>query len=454
MERNITDIFVSYLHGLNCTSLPDAAFEQARLCLLDFEGVAIAGNRILEEQGSAFLAFVRKQGGTVSIVGRQEKTTMQNAAFLNAMAAHITELDDGHRKGQIHLGASIISALLPVAEVEGLSLEDVLRGIVVGYEAAVRLAMAMNPAHKLRGYHTSGTCGAIGVAVAVASAMKASRDVLKDVVSAATASASGLLELQEDRSELKPYNLAHATVGGITAAYCGMAGFRGPEDAIGGRRGLLAVLSDDPHTRYLTEFDEPCCQIERIYRKPYAACRHAHSAIEAALVLREKAGLSPTDIQRIRIETYGMAIAGHDHKSVTGVQSANMSIPFSVALAVVRGSAGLDDYSEATVRDEEILRLADKVCIVEDHEISSWLPERRAARVTIFAQGQSFVQLVEYPKGEPENPMSYNEVLNKFIDCSLYAGLNVASIHRVVSSITENISGSISDLLSHLIPYL
>ena len=413
MERNITDIFVNYLHALGRSRLPDAVLEQARLCLLDFESVAAAGSRILEEKESTFLSLVHKQGGSVSIVGRLEKTTMQNAAFLNAMAAHITELDDGHRKGQIHLGASVIAALLPVAEVEGLAREDVLRGIVVGYEAAVRLAMAMNPAHKLRGYHTSGTCGAVGAAVAIATAMKVSRDVLKAVVSAAASSASGLLELQEDSSELKPYNLAQAAVGGMTAAYCGLAGFRGPEDALGGRRGFLAVLTDDPHTRYLTDFNEPYCQIEKVYRKPYAACRHAHSAIEAALYLKEKAGFSVGDIEDVLVETYDMAIAGHDHKTVKGIQSAKMSIPFSVALALVKGNAGLDSYSTESVFDAVILRLADKVSLVEDSEITSWFPEKRAARVTIVMKDCSFTHLVEYPKGEPENPMSEGELTSR-----------------------------------------
>ena len=243
---------------------------------------------MLEKQGASFLTSVFKQGGDVSIIGFEQRTTLQNAAFLNAMSAHITELDDGHRAGQIHLGASIISALLPVAEVEELSEEAVLRGIVVGYEAAIRLAMAMNPAHKLRGYHTSGTCGTIGVAAAIAAAMQFSREQMKVAVSAATASASGLLELQEDESELKPYNLAHAAVGGITAAYCALAGFKGPDDAIGGKRGLLTVMTENPRLKYLCEFEEPYLQIERIYRKLYAACRHAHSAIEAALTLKNQ----------------------------------------------------------------------------------------------------------------------------------------------------------------------
>ena len=379
---NITDIFVDYLYGLSVSDLREEAVEQARLCLIDYKGVTAAGAKILKKQGDAFLGRVLKQGGNVSVFGFQEKTTLHNAAFLNTMSAHMAELDDGHRAGQIHLGASIISALLPVAEVESLAEDAVLRGIVVGYEAAIRLAMAVNPAHKLRGFHTSGTCGTIGVAVAVAAALKFTREQMKVAVSAATASASGLLEMQENESELKPFNLAHAAVAGITAAYCALAGFKGPDDAIGGKRGFLSVMTENPKIQYLSEFNEPYLQIERIYRKLYAACRHAHSAIEAAISMRNEYSIDPASISSILIETYGMAIKGHDQKDIKGIQSAKMSIPFCVALALKTGGAGLGDYNESNLSDEEIHRLMGLIQIVEDPEISSWLPGKRAARVS------------------------------------------------------------------------
>lgn len=410
---NITDIFVDYLYGLSVSDLRAEAVEQARLCLLDYKGVTAAGAKILKKQGDTFLDRVLKQGGNVSVIGFKEKTTLQNAAFLNAMSAHMAELDDGHRAGQIHLGASIISGLLPVAEIESLTEDAVERGIVVGYEAAIRLAMAVNPAHKLRGYHTSGTCGTVGVAVAIAAAMKFTREQMKVAVSAATASASGLLEMQEDESELKPYNLANAAVGGITAAYCALAGFKGPDDAIGGKRGFLSVLTENPRILYLTEFKENYLQIETVYRKLYAACRHAHSAIEAVLILRDKYGINPGSVSSIRIETYGMAIKGHDHTDIKCLQSAKMSIPFSVALALKTGRAGLGDYNERNLADKEIHRLMGLVRIVEDPEISSWLPGKRAARMTIESAGNSFTTCVEYPKGEPENPITESEIIEK-----------------------------------------
>ena len=410
---NITDRFVDYLYGLSVSDLRVEAIEQARLCLLDYKGVANAGAKMLEKKGSDFLSRVHNQGGEVSVVGFRQKTTLHNAAFLNAMSAHMAELDDGHRAGQIHLGASIISAILPVAEVENLTDDAILRGIVVGYEAAIRLAMAVNPVHKLRGYHTSGTCGTIGVAMAIAVALQFSRGQMEAALSAAVASASGLLEMQEDDSELKPYNLAHAAVAGITAAYCALAGFKGPDDAIGGKRGFLSVLTDNPKLQFLTEFDEPYLQIEMVYRKLYAACRHAHSAIEAAISLKEQFSIDPASISSILVETYGMAIKGHDHKEIKGIQSAKMSIPFSVALALKQGSAGLNDYNEKNLADPEILHLTRMVDIIEDPEISSWLPRKRAAQVTIVSHGESYVSCIEYPKGEPENPLTESEIIKK-----------------------------------------
>ena len=236
---------------------------------------------------------------------------------------------------------------------------------------------------------------------------------MKVAVSAATASASGLLEMQENESELKPFNLAHAAVAGITAAYCALAGFKGPDDAIGGKRGFLSVMTENPKIQYLSEFNEPYLQIERIYRKLYAACRHAHSAIEAAISMRNEYSIDPASISSILIETYGMAIKGHDHKDIKGVQSAKMSIPFSVALALKTGGAGLGDYNESNLSDEEIHRLMDLIQIVEDPEISSWLPGKRATRVTIESADKAFSSCVEYPKGEPENPIIESEIIKK-----------------------------------------
>ena len=415
--QNLSDIFVGNLYRIVQNGVPEAVREQARLCLHDYSACAMGGAKMMKEETKKFFDIVAPQGGNVSVIGFDQKTTLHNAAFIQAMNVHATELDDGHRLGMIHLGASIISALLPVAEVERLSNEDVLLGIVVGYEAAIRTAMAMQPSHKVRGYHTSGTCGTIGAAMSIAAAMHMPKQIMKTALSAATASASGLLEMQEDESQLKPYNLAHAAVGGITAAYAAKTGFVGPNDPLGGKRGLLAVMSENAKIEPLTDFSTVPYEIMRIYRKPYAACRHCHPAIEAALWLKENYNLHIEDIASIDIETYKLAVAGHDHTDIQGVASAKLSTPFSVALALFKSTANLNDFCQETISNELILSLTQKVKVHINDELTSWSPQKRAAIVKITnLRGEILCHEVDYPKGEPENPMTRAEVESKYFD--------------------------------------
>lgn len=423
--QKITDIFIDNLYKIVQEGIPDEVREQAKLCLIDYMACATGGSKMMEAECERFFRVVNPQGGNVSVIGFDYETTLHNAAFIQAMNVHATELDDGHRLGMIHLGASILSALLPVAEVEQLPIDDVLLGVVVGYEAAIRTAMAMQPSHKVRGYHTSGTCGTIGSAMAIAAAMRLSKDGMKTALSAATASAAGLLELQEDESQMKPFNLAQAAVGGITAAYAAKTRYVGPDDPIGGKRGLLAVMSENPNLEPLRNFDIVLFEIMRIYRKPYAACRHCHPAIEAALWIKNSQGIQVSDIATIDVDTYKLAVGGHDHTDIKGVASAKLSTPFSVALALTKNSANLMDFNQGTVNDTAILDLTKRVKVHVNEELTSWSPQKRAAIVKITTiDGKEFSREVDYPKGEPENPMTEKEVIGKYRDMAAYAGID------------------------------
>lgn len=433
---NITDAFVDHLYAMSQQELPKHVIEQARLCLLDYMGCALAGAKMMEERNRQFLSFAVKQGGNNMVIGYDVRTTLHNAAFLNAMNAHATELDDGHRLGMIHLGASIFSALIPVVKLEELNINDVLRGAILGYEAAILTAMAMQPSHKMRGYHTSGTCGTIGSAIAIAAAMHFTKSEMKNALAAATAGAAGLLEMQEDDSNMKPYNLAHAAVAGITAAYAAKAGYTGPADPLGGKRGFLSVMSENAKTELLTQFDSDYYEIERIYRKPYAACRHCHPAIEAALTIKHDHGLVPSDISKVRVETYKLAVGGHDHKKIAGIASAKLSIPFSVALALVNDKAGVDDFNLANTVNGAILALCKCVEVVANEELTSWSPQKRAAIVEITTnKGKRYSCEIDYPKGEPENPMTADDVISKYRELASYYGQRKEEVENTIDKI-------------------
>ena len=414
---NITSAFITGLIGKS-QNIPNEVNLQARKALLDYLGALAGGRRFIGDTHPELLP------------------ASPNDAFLNGFAAHVLELDDGHRKGMIHLGASVISAVLYVADQESLTSEDVLRGIVMGYEAAVRCACAIQPGHKMRGYHVSGTCGTVGSAMGIAFARRFSQKQIGSTLSCAVSSAAGVLEIQEQASELKPFNLGRATLAGVVAAQIGQLGITGPDDVLGGKRGFLSAFTDTPKPELLTDFESEGYGIEGIYQKVHAACRHCHPAIDAILGLRNSLSLKPEQVDMIDVHTYKLAVGSHDHTRVLGISSAKLSTPYSVALAIVKGSAGYADYNSANLEDANILSLTCKVSVIEDKDLTAKSPGIRGARVIIHTNnGQVLDASCMYPKGEPENPLTEQELEDKFRGLAQYGGLTSEECDEVISEV-------------------
>ena len=413
---NTTDCFIDCLFKKHAAVTP-CILQRARTCLADYVAVTEAGSKAAKALWGDFLRHT--QPGKTPLLGYGMKTDARTACLVNGYNAHCLEFDDGQRFAMIHLGASIITALISAVSENNIQSEDFLSGIVMGYEAACRLAIAIQPGHKKKGFHTAGTCGTVGAAVAVAFALKMTAPQLKTVLSAAVASAAGMLEIQEQGSQLKPYNLGRAAMDGLSAATMGFTSMCGPDDMLGGERGFFTLFTDEYDIKKLfTPADY--FEIERIYVKPYAACRHCHSAIEAALALRDK--IPSTDIDHILVKTYKLAIKGHDHTVITGPASAKLSIPYSVAAALLLGQAGMEAFEEATVCRKDILSLSSKVSVEEAPCPANLPPNARYATVVLKGKDDREASYsVDYAKGDPENPMTHVEMLQKINSLLAYA---------------------------------
>ena len=416
----MTDQFINGLISLSAQGLSDAVSRKAKAILVDYFGVTIGGRKYLKEKHPEFVA------------------NAPSGAFLNGFAAHVLELDDGHRHGMIHISASIVSAVLEVAKKEGLKSDNVLRGIMIGYEVAVRCACSIQPSHKIRGYHVSGTCGTIGSAMGIAFACNYNKEQLKSTLACAVSSAAGVLEIQEQASELKPYNTARAAYDGVLAAQIGKFALPGPDDILGGKRGFLAALTDTPKPEFLTNFCEDGYCIEGIYQKVHAACRHCHPAIDATLEIGNDLHLNPEQIKKIEVHTYKLAVGSHDHTQIMGISSAKLSTPYAVALAIVKGSCGYADYNEDNLNDYLIKNLTRKVCVIEDENLTAQSPAVRGSRVTILLKdGKEYEAICLYPKGEPENPLTQEELESKFRGLAMYGGLFSVECDEVISEIKK-----------------
>lgn len=435
--RNITDQFIYGILLNRFSDLPERVLAKAKECLIDYIGVTISGAALLKDKELQVIQGHELTDGC-HVIGTPKRVPEGMAAMLNGVSAHVIELDDGHRVGMLHLSAPVISALLAVAEKEKISSTDFLRGMVVGYEVAIRLACCVQPGCKLRGYHATGTCGTIGATMGIAAALRFDEEQMKSALSAAVTSAAGVLEMMEGDTELKPYNAGRAAMDGVVAAYMGRARFKAPEDALGGKRGFLKVMTDAPKLHYLTEFDDDKLKIETIYMKPYAACRHCHPSIEAALSIRRMAGFNIEEVEQIHVDTYKLAVAGHEHTIINGTNSAKMSIPYSLAVALCIGKAGLSEFTEESMANPKVVAITQKISVTDIEELTALCPQKRVAVVTVKTKSGDYSLRVDYPKGEPENPLTRQELEDKFRGLSMYGGLTKEECDEVLAEVRKD----------------
>ncbi len=417
--ENLSARYAEKIYNMSRSQFPSHVTDKARECFIDYLSVVVGGCEGYSKINNKFIEENRFSG-TCHVVGNPQTVDLTTAVMINAFNAHVLELDDSHRVAMTHLGAPIFSALLGVAEIYNSSLDSLLRAAVIGYEASIRLANTIQPSHKKRGFHVSGTCCTIGCAMGIAAMLGYSLEEMKNVLSASATSAAGLLGVSTGKSQQKPYNVANAAVAGVNAALYGKL-FHGAEDILGGPRGFLKVMSDYYQEEKLFEDG---FAIEGIYQKLYAACRHCHAPMEAMLQLRKEQSFDSDEIEGITVHTYDLAIGGHDHTNIVGVSSAKQSIPYGVAVACKYQDCGMDAFTAQKVSDKALLDLVRKVKVKEDSELTALVPGKRAAVVTVcLADGKKYARRVDFPKGEPENPITQDEFQEKFYTLTASAGM-------------------------------
>jgi len=417
---------------------------QAKRCLLDYLGVTLAGAQILKDKTTKLLTYLGETSGSATLIGLDRKAGIQTAALINGMNAHVAELDDGVRFGAVHPGSSVISALLPLAEKENVKGRDLLTGIIVGYEVSVRLAYSLQPSHYKRGYHPSSTCGSIGAALGIATMLKFSKSKMKDALSSAAISASGTLKVLEDGSEIKPFNVGRSALIGILSAVMSESGFSGPDDVLSGEAGFLSMMVDSSELSRLERGED--LAVEKVYVKPYSACRHAHPAIDAILKIRLTKKLCESDIKEIKVLTYRGILGKHDHTEIHGISSARMSIPYALAVALITGKAGIEEFTFEYVNNAEIVSLVKKVSVFCDDSLSALVPQKRSAKVEIITfDGDCYSEKIEHAKGEPECPLSNTELEEKFKSLSAY-GRKTNEESREIIQIVWNLENRLNNL--------
>ncbi len=414
----------------NFQELPKDRVEQAKTLIRDYLGVALGGS--CTDSGKIASRFVLENGesGQSTLIGGAgEKGVADKVALANAIASHSIELDDVDYLALFHFSPPVVSAALAVAEEQGSSGEDFLAAVVAGCEVMSRVSHAANFSLRDRGYHTTPTCGVFGATVAAGKLMGLNSDQMTSALGLAGAQASGLMEMYGPSMQ-KRFNPGPAARNGVTAAAMARLGFTGAATIFDGERGFLSAFTDTHDLAALTSDLGPEYQNEFEF-KPYSCARPIHNAIDCALDVRGQLTHILSDVRAIKMRRHPKWAHYHQNARPKTYHEAQVSLPYSVAVALIEGAALFPQYSNDKLSDPEILRLAGMVEFVVDDS----LPRGVSCLMELTTQdGTMYDSQVDYPKGSLQNPMSRDE-MNSKIHMLGDPVIGVAGVNKLIAEV-------------------
>lgn len=414
---NATEKLSAYVHDLHFENIPKKDVDYLKLLLLDYFAASYAGKKVNAVFNQAMESIFFDMGGKeeATVLFSEKRLPAQSAAILNATYAHGADMDDGHKRAMGHVGAHVFSAVFAFAEALEVTDEDVIEAIVAGYEVYIRTSAAAQPGLAKRGFHSTGTAGAIACAAACAKLLKLDEKGIYNAMAIAVTQASGLLIVAESGQTVKPINPAKAAQSGIISALLAKNGVIGATDPLESEKGWLHAMTDKVDDSMITNGLGTKNEIAQCYFKPYPSCRHTHCGIEAAIKIHER---SKKPIEKVELFIYENAIkiAGLIVHPSTD-DDAKFSIHYTLSCALINGSFGLSDLAvekAGTAVNETI----EKITLISDPEMENREKGIRGARIKVyFEDGSEDEETVLVPKGDPEVPFTLDDMREKLKSC-------------------------------------
>jgi 2-methylcitrate dehydratase PrpD len=412
--------FGNFCAGLEYDALPAAVVERAKHFFIDYMAIALHASTLDSSRPVRALAAARPIPGGATLFGRPDSVHAAWAALANGMAAHSMELDDTFLPGSIHNESFVFSPTVALAEECGASGKRFLAAVVAGFEVACRVAAALKPAvTNRRGFHPTGTTGALGAAAAAGTLLGLDASQMTVALGVACSQAAGLLEFVTDGAWTKRFHGGWASHAGIVAAELAQHGMTAPSTSIEGEFGYLHAYSGDPLVEALAVGKSGTLAIAQTAMKYYPCNYYIQSVNDAVLQLAARSDLPLGAIESIVVNTVQAAIAlvcePIDRKRRPKVMiDAQFSVPFNVALGFVKKRVSFVDFTPAAFAAPEIVRVMDRVTCRVDPALDAQYPLAWPSRVEVtLADGRTLEASTQYAKGDPRNPLSLDEVIAK-----------------------------------------
>tara|TARA_B100000029_G_scaffold515356_1_gene621952 strand:+ start:977 stop:2371 length:1395 start_codon:yes stop_codon:yes gene_type:complete len=421
--------------GYSFEDIPVEVANEAKRCLLDATGVAIAGSEhpiaiLLRDQVSA-----QYGAGPCSIIGGEAPASPAGAALANGTAAHVLDFDDVSYEGMVHATAVVWPAVLAAAELVAANGRDSLTAFVAAVEAEYALGRAFTHDLFWRGWWTTGLLGALGAAVGASKVLGATPDTMQQAISIAACQTSGPYVLVG--SPVKPVACGRAAELGVQAALLAEAGMTAPEDAFENPHGLIAMFGDGTFQPNELEKlgNRYVLSTSRVAFKRYPVCAGAQSGIEALVGLMQDEALASDDVVGIRCEV--TPDVGHymAYDRPQSVSEAQFSLPFCLACAAIHGDISVSHLDESYIQSAHIRERMKTVSVIHSEKLAAEeaasLDVHQPARVTVLTRDRREASaFIPAPTGMPANPMSDAELDAKFIDAAGHV-LSAAEAERL-----------------------
>ena len=405
-----------FISAFRSTELSPSQGRLIKTYFLDWLGSAIAGRD--EVPVRAMTELVGELGGKTesTVIADDTKTNCLLAALANGAASHVVEMDDLHRESILHPATAVIPAALALAEREQSSGQELIAAIAVGYEVAIRVALAAGPGH-YRFWHTTGTCGTFGAASAAAVLLGLTADQTAHALGSAGTQASGLWAFLVENAMSKQLHPGKAGLNGLLAALLAQKGFTGAKRILEDEKGFWPATCDDYDLNKCLAELGTTFHFERNSLKYHASCGHTHAAVDATLQATDGKPLAASAVNRVSVKTYQAAIDLLGNVSPVSPYLAKFNIPFCVASAINVGHAALSAFTTETIADPALLALMERLSVNSDKTLTAQYPAQWPATVEIeLTNGTRLNGSVSFPKGDPENPLSEGEIVGKFKD--------------------------------------
>jgi 2-methylcitrate dehydratase PrpD len=420
-----TRTLASYLINSRIDDIPADIQHESRRSLLNYIGCAVGGGRepSVEILLGAMQPFFGKP--TAGILARTERMDPLHAALMNGMTSHVFEYDDTLPKNYIHPSPPLASALFAYATANRVTGKDFIHAYLLGFETEARIGNAIYPAHYEAGWHITSTAGVFGAAAAIGKLLGLSVEQMIWALGIAATQASGLRE--NFGYMAKYFHAGHAAKNGYASAILAKSNFTAGPHSLEGPRGFAAVTAAKFDLSKITNGLGTEFQIRDNAYKPYPCGLVVHPTIDGCIELHHAHHPAPADIKSVRVRVAPLVLDLCNKKDITRGLEGKYSIYHSTALGLVRGKAGLQEYTDAAVNDPAVKQVRERVIAVSDASIT----EDQSHIEVELVDGRKLVKFVEESIGNLRRPLTDKQLEDKLRDQASFV-LPAAQIEKLI----------------------